>query len=71
MISRDEGLHTDFACHLYELLRNRWACCRDAAAAAGQPSGPGAAALVLGRWLRRGTPLLHCTAPHLSPKALG
>ena len=25
MISRDEGLHTDFACHLYELLRNRCA----------------------------------------------
>ena len=25
MISRDEGLHTDFACHLYELLQNRWA----------------------------------------------
>lgn len=24
MISRDEGLHTDFACHLYELLRHRW-----------------------------------------------
>ncbi|KAL4438710.1 hypothetical protein ABPG77_006314 [Micractinium sp. CCAP 211/92] len=23
MISRDEGLHTDFACHLYELLRHR------------------------------------------------
>jgi ribonucleoside-diphosphate reductase subunit M2 len=23
MISRDEGLHADFACHLYELLRNR------------------------------------------------
>jgi hypothetical protein len=37
MISRDEGLHTDFACHLYELLQNRWvegswaaACCRAA-----------------------------------------
>jgi hypothetical protein len=25
MISRDEGLHTDFACHLYELLQCRWA----------------------------------------------
>jgi hypothetical protein len=25
MISRDEGLHTDFACHLYELLQNRCA----------------------------------------------
>jgi ribonucleotide reductase beta subunit family protein with ferritin-like domain len=23
LISRDEGLHTDFACHLYGLLRNR------------------------------------------------
>ena len=26
MISRDEGLHTDFACHLYALLRHRWGC---------------------------------------------
>jgi len=23
LISRDEGLHTDFACHLYSLLRNK------------------------------------------------
>ena len=23
LISRDEGLHTDFACHVYELLRHR------------------------------------------------
>jgi ribonucleotide reductase beta subunit family protein with ferritin-like domain len=23
LISRDEGLHTDFACHLYTLLENK------------------------------------------------
>jgi len=23
LISRDEGLHTDFACHLYGLLKNK------------------------------------------------
>ena len=23
LISRDEGLHTDFACHLYSLMRNK------------------------------------------------
>lgn len=23
LISRDEGLHTDFACHLYKLLKNK------------------------------------------------
>ena len=23
LISRDEGLHTDFACHLYTLLKNK------------------------------------------------
>lgn len=23
LISRDEGLHTDFACHLYSLLKNK------------------------------------------------
>ena len=29
MISRDEGLHTDFACHLYALLQNRCGGGRD------------------------------------------
>jgi len=33
MISRDEGLHADFACHLYELLRHRWVPSAAAAAA--------------------------------------
>lgn len=23
LISRDEGLHTEFACHLYSLMRNK------------------------------------------------
>lgn len=23
LISRDEGLHTDFACHLYRLMKNK------------------------------------------------
>lgn len=23
LISRDEGLHTDFACHLYTLMKNK------------------------------------------------
>ena len=23
LISRDEGLHTDFACHLYSLMKNK------------------------------------------------
>ena len=23
LISRDEGLHTDFACHLYSLMKNQ------------------------------------------------
>jgi len=23
LISRDEGLHTDFACHLYSLMENK------------------------------------------------
>jgi ribonucleoside-diphosphate reductase subunit M2 len=23
LISRDEGLHTDFACHLYSIMKNK------------------------------------------------